>query len=271
MKRLAIFAHYDDRGEVKRYILHHLRGLREVCDAVWFVSTAQLSDGELDKVRPTCGRAWLRENVGYDFGMWQDAFRDPAVCSWDELVLANSSVYGPIWPLSDVFSKMAENADCDFWGMTDCTEIAWHIQSYFLVFRECLVRSTVLRDFFVGLDLSGTKRAVIERCEIGLTSYLLGAGYRGKALVTCAEIPRPLYTRIRRPHFNPTISTPMTLTARRMPYVKVELLRDNPLGVRLGPLFDMIAASGYDRSLLEHGPSPAPRTRRGIRGFPRRA
>ena len=40
MKRIAIYAHYDARGEVKRYVLHTLRHLREECDEVHFVSTA---------------------------------------------------------------------------------------------------------------------------------------------------------------------------------------------------------------------------------------
>ena len=73
MRRLAVFAHYDARGVIKKYILRHLEALREVSTEIWFVSTAALPPVELAKAEALCTRAWKRENVGYDFGMWSDA------------------------------------------------------------------------------------------------------------------------------------------------------------------------------------------------------
>ena len=58
MNRVALFAHYDSQAEVKPYVVTFLRGLREVCNEIVFVSTAALPDRELERVRPICGRSF---------------------------------------------------------------------------------------------------------------------------------------------------------------------------------------------------------------------
>ncbi len=68
-RSLAIYAHYDAKNEVKRYVVFFLRCLREWCDRIAFVSTSPLPPAELDKVRPFCAETFLTENLGYDFSM----------------------------------------------------------------------------------------------------------------------------------------------------------------------------------------------------------
>ncbi|HEX4478087.1 MAG TPA: rhamnan synthesis F family protein [Polyangiaceae bacterium] len=262
MKRLAIFAHYDDRREVKRYVLFHLRALREVCDAVVFVSTAALSDAELDKVRPLCARAFTRENVGYDFAMWKDGIECITVDDWDELVLTNSSVLGPIWPLADSFARMDAGPPCDFWGMTESTTFSWHLQTYFVVLRTRLLRSESFRRFFRGVVAQDDKRLVIEDYEVGLSSFLVREGFRGRALVPRASIPRHPIKRFLRPNFNPPISRPLELLKQKMPYVKLLLLRENPRNLPLEPVFAAMDAAGFERSLIEIDARPPDFARR---------
>jgi rhamnosyltransferase len=255
MKRIALFAHYDGKAEVKRYIVHHLRELRKVCDAVWFVSSGGVSEAELSKARDVCERAWTRPNVGYDFGMWHEALRDIDCTAWDELILTNSSVFGPLWPLEEAFAKMA-NVSCDFWGMTDSGSISWHVQSYFLVVRRGLLHSAAFKEFFSSIQPLTDKRDVIRRYEVGFTTRMTQAGYRGAVFAPRAEIPRALIKRLLRPNFNPPISQPLALLSRRMPYVKVELLRDNPRKIPLHRVFAVMDGAGYDRSLIEIDPRP---------------
>lgn len=251
MKRLAIFAHYDDRREVKRYILHHLRALREVCDAVFFVSTAELSDAELDKVRPFCAEAWTRENVGYDFTMWRDGIDRSRLDDWDEIVLTNSSVIGPLWPLRAAFAAMNTGEPCDFWGMTDSTTFSWHIQTYFVVFRRRLLRSEPFRRFWRSVVPQGDKLQLIEDYEVGLSSFLVREGFRGRAFVPANTVARPFIKRLLRPNFNPPTSRPRELLERKMPYVKLLLFRENPSRVPLEPIFSELDVAGFDRTLIE--------------------
>lgn len=253
MKRLTLFAHYDGGGEVKRYVLFHLSALRAVSSELWFISSATLSDDELGKARKVCERAWTRENVGYDFGMWKEALARIDVTEWDEVVLTNSSVFGPLSPLDEVFARAPARAD--FWGMTENPEVTSHLQSYFLVFRARLLRSPEFANFWNDVAPLRDKRRIIESYEVGLTRTFSEAGFRGEPLVSMAGLPkRSMLVRFRRPHLeNPTIVQPVALLERGMPYVKVELLRDNPGKVRLGPVRQAMLRAGYDPSLVEIG------------------
>lgn len=252
MKRIALFAHYDADDAVKRYIVYHLRRLREHCDEVVFVSTAKLGEAELAKVRPFCSRVTLKDNVGFDFAMWQHALAGVDVKAWDEVVLTNSSVLGPMPSLQGAFDRMAGEA-CDFWGMTGNHEHSWHLQSYFLVFRRRLLDSPEFARFWSSVLPYREKWHVIRAYEIGLTGYFVENGFVGKAFADL-ERPRKLgplpLPRRRRPR-NPTCFYPLELIDEGMPYVKVELLRDNPARLRLGPVRRAMARLGYDLGLVE--------------------
>ena len=258
MKRVAIYAHYDGRGVVRRYVEYQLRRLREACDEVVFVSTAELPEAELAKVRPYCVRATLRENVGYDFAMWKHELLQMPLDDVDELVLTNSSVFGPLFPLQDAFAKMAPVA-CDFWGMTESPTPLWHLQSYFLVFRGMALRHPCFRQFWESLYPYRTKRQLIYSYELGLSTFLVEHGLRAAAYAPYEQIaqvaPRYPWSRRREPpELNPSIFFPFALIERGMPFVKVEIFRDNVSKVPLSSLRRAIKATGYDVSLLEYDP-----------------
>ena len=251
MKRLAIFAHYDNSDEIQPYIVFHVRALREVCDEVIFVSTARLSDIETSKMRKHCANIILKENVGYDFGMWKHAFEGIDVNAWDELVLTNSSVFGPIFPLRESFDTMAGDP-CDFWGMTGSCEIAWHLQSYFLVFRRHVLHSPVFAQFWRSVLPHEDKSVIIRNHEVGLTGLLEKHGFRAGQLtdlerLRAFRIRRMLLGRSRR---NPVIFYPVQVIRCGMPYLKVAHFRDNPRNLRLDKLCCAVERCGYDRALL---------------------
>jgi lipopolysaccharide biosynthesis protein len=253
MKRLAIFAHYDGHAEVKRYITFYLEALREHCTDITFVSTAPLPEAELAKVRPYCGTTLLMENVGFDFGMWKHALDRTEAGDFDEIVLTNSSIFGPLWSLGPAFERMTRSS-CDFWGMTDNLEIAWHIQSYFLVFKRPVLVSSAWKAFWSAVLPYRDKAQVIRCYEVGLTIYLVENAFRAEALVPIRTLPpfpfpKNLYKRKR--NKNPTAFYPTLLLERGMPFVKVELLRDNPAAIALGPTQRAIDEARFDRGLIE--------------------
>lgn len=246
MRRLALFAHYDAQAQVKPYIVYYLERLREVCDDVSFVSNSPLAEHEVAKARPICSRVHLRDNVGYDFAMWSEALRAIDLESWDEVVLTNSSVFGPIYPLGPIFRKMSD-VSCDFWGMTDSEEIAWHLQSYFLVFRRPVLASAAFRDFWQSVLPYRDKHQVVRSYEVGLSTFLREQGFRPAAFVPATELVTPWF---RRRWPNPPIGHAEALIQRGMPFVKVELLRDNPFRLSLAAVYSALEAAGYDGSLV---------------------
>ena len=250
-RRLAILAHYDADRRVRGYILHHLRRLREECDEIHFVSTVALGPAELDKVRPFCARAFLKQNVGYDFHMWKHAIGVVDLGAWDELLLTNSSVLGPLGSLRPVFQRMERSA-CDFWGMTDNAELARHVQSYFIVFRRAALGSAAFREFFASVLPYRDKGQVIRSYEVGLTRYLEDQGLTSDVVSPQAEVKLPFWMG-KKARFggNPTCNYPVALLKHGMPYVKIEVLRDNPSQVPLGPVLAAMREAGYDMSLVD--------------------
>lgn len=258
MKRVGIYAHWDGRAEVKRYVEHFLCRLRAECDEVHFVSTAPLPDIELDKVRRWCMDVRLRENIGYDFVMWRDVILGLDLADVDELVLTNSSIFGPVRSLRGAFERMA-GVGCDFWGMSDSNQLGWHLQSYFLVFRRTALEHPGFREFWRSILSYRDKRQVIYSYELGLTRFLTECGLVGRALVPfhdVAQIP-PLWPWSRRRWMtatNPSVCLPFDLLERGMPFIKVEVFRDNVAKLPLRSLERAIRATGYDVTLLEFDP-----------------
>jgi lipopolysaccharide biosynthesis protein len=179
-KRLCIFAHFDQDNIVDEYVLFYLHELKKVADRVIFVSAAALSAEAISRLRQVCDSVILRENRGYDFAGWQAVIKSETFAHIDELILCNDSVYGPFFPLGKVFAEMRERK-CDFWGITSSHQIAFHLQSYFLVFRKPVLASNVFQNFWQTMEIPQSKDQVIELCEIGLSQTLLTAGFKAFA------------------------------------------------------------------------------------------
>lgn len=253
MKRIALFAHFDAKNEVKSYVLSYLKALRGECESIAFVSTSPLPEPERAKLAPYCERVLLRDNVGWDFVMWREALSAVDLSGVDELVLANSSTFGPIFPLRPIFERMSAER-CDFWGMTDNFEIAWHLQSYFLVFKRSALRSPAFAEFFRGVLPYRDKDQVIRSYELGLSRYLQEAGLVPAAFAPIGAWERSEWKRerLRRKRRNATLYHPLQLVRLGMPLVKVQLLRDNPAKVRLKPVLHAMEESGYDMSQVQY-------------------
>jgi rhamnosyltransferase len=275
-RRIALVAHFDAGDRLRPFVVELLRELRTVCDEVVLGSTARLSESELARAAPHASLAFVRENVGYDFATWRDALERVDLAGVDELVLCNSSVFGPVFPLRRAFERMA-SVECDAWGMTDNDQHEWHLQSYFVVLRRRVVTSPLVRAFFASVLPYRDKLQIIRSYEIGLSRLLIDHGFTLRALVPQAELPRlALPARValvdfrawlraaaRRAGFSiRSVSTtrthPLHLLRAGMPFVKVELLRDNPYAIPLAPVLAELRRVDWDLRLVEFDRPAAP-------------
>jgi rhamnosyltransferase len=71
-KRIAIYVHYDPKGEVREYVLYCLNGLKEVVSNILVVVNGLLSDEGKNKLVSTGVEVLCRENKDFDFGAWND-------------------------------------------------------------------------------------------------------------------------------------------------------------------------------------------------------
>ncbi|MCD8024620.1 MAG: rhamnan synthesis F family protein, partial [Candidatus Gastranaerophilales bacterium] len=144
MKRLAIYVYHDKTGVIGGYALYFLNALQEIAQDIVVILNGQIKIEELEKFKNFKGRIIQRENKGYDFWGWREGIFSVGIeklKEYDELILTNSSTFGPLFPFKDVFSKVKP---ADFWGITShapTAKIKEHIQSYFMVFKNKMFTS----------------------------------------------------------------------------------------------------------------------------------
>jgi len=253
MRRLVIYAHYDSQNRIRGYVLEHLKALTALGE-IHFVSNADLSVATLALVRPQVVATHLRENRGFDFGMWAHVLGSIDYTEFDEVLLTNSSIAGPFHPLQPILDRL-EADPCDFWGLTSSLLLAPHLQSYFLVFRKRVLTSDSFRRFWASVLPYRSKDALVLAYEIGLTQFLADEGFTWKEAFPREMLRggwfknwrvRRLSTgRVRR-FMDPTLLYPDLLLESGMPYVKLGLLERNPHRLNLRHLLKAIARLGYD-------------------------
>lgn len=186
-RRLTIVAHWDPLNEVAAHVLRQLDQLASVSDDLVLVTTnTDLPQADRDAVS---ARAELvvRENVGQDFGSWHHVLRDrwhPG--SHDEVFLTNDTYIGYLKPIAEVFDEMADEP-VEFWGSHESGQLERHIQSFFLVFREPVLRSQAWARFWRRFEPAATRFEAIVQQEVGISSTLLGAGFEAAGYLRPTE------------------------------------------------------------------------------------
>ena len=226
MQDICLFAHFDKDDRIDDYVLHYLRQLRESNFSIVFISTSHLPVAETARLQGTCYDVILRDNAGLDFASWSAGFAKHAAAIGGRLLLANDSVYGPIGSLNAALDRLAR-APADFYGMVESVEIAPHLQSWFVLLEPRVVRSAAFGKILAQPFSDMTKQQIILNGEVGLSRRLRQAGFQYQALYQNARSGLP-------PRHD---ANAMLLFWRELlleegvPFVKIELLRDNPLGL----------------------------------------
>jgi rhamnosyltransferase len=263
MRTLAVFAHFDPEGLVAPHVERYLAALAGGVDRLVVVSTADPAPPARARLERH-GELLVRDNVGYDFVSWKTGLDH--VGDWDgydRVLICNDSVVGPLRPMSEILGERAPR-DVDFWGMTVSRELEPHVQSWFMVFERPVIESGLLHGFWRAMQPVSDRYRVIRRYEIGLSRLLRTGGLqmgsylrptpwqlaRAHARYRHALRSRPDLARnarkaapkgrlrrweqrLRRPGWNPSYVFWDAARSGRLPFVKIEILRDDPY--LLGP------------------------------------
>jgi glycosyltransferase involved in cell wall biosynthesis len=241
---ICVFAHYDSSGDVAPYVLYLLKAISAHFEIV-FVSTApKLSGNSLKELSSVCSTVILRENVGYDFGSWKAGLEhlDYKTEACSRLLLANDSSFGPIFDLEVVLDKWNKSG-ADVFGITDSYEIRYHLQSYFMLFGTAVTKSPEFKEFWRNIRRIEDKSSLIQEYEIGLSQKLLSLGMCLDCLAPAANIGYLNNTHLRWKEL---------ILEYQSPFVKIELLRDNPIGRDLSSFRTTLESSStYPTQLIE--------------------
>lgn len=193
-KRLGIFFFYDKDGIVDRYVDCLLKGMQEVLEKLVVVVNGTLSPDGRDIFSKYASEILVRENEGLDVWAYKTALEFVGwenLESYDEVVLFNHTIMGPVYPFSEMFQQMAKDKQLDFWGATKHLKIPFdpfgcckygyvpeHIQSSFIVYRKRFIRSRELRYFWEKMPKIRDYNESIGYYESYFTKYFSDMGFR---------------------------------------------------------------------------------------------
>ncbi len=285
--KVVLFMHFDRRGTVRRQLLDYIREFKENGRDVVFVTNAgQLRPEAMTALQALCAAVLVRRNIGYDFGAWADALIHLGLprAGTEEVIMANDSVFGPLLPLDNMLRRL-DYARADVWGVTESWQVRYHLQSFFLAFGPKALRAEGFRKFWAGVRPVPVKSYIVKNYEVGITQAMVKSGLSCAALwnyealtamVGREELGRLLaeeetelgkadpvqamrkaqMLRIRdgvaqRVALNPTSDLWRQLLLSGFPFIKRELLRDNPSNVQdIGDWAEMV------REVLGADPEP---------------
>lgn len=156
MKRICLFAGYDKTNIIQDYVVYYLKELSSVSD-VYYMADNEISESEKLKIIPYVKGAYGFHHKKYDFGSWQELINIigwEKILEYDELILANDSVFGPVYPIKDFFNKLQSDTEWDVCGIDRVYSLntnRWYCSSFFLIFKKNALLSGILQNMFANI------------------------------------------------------------------------------------------------------------------------
>ena len=116
MKRLGIFFFYEKNGDVDDFITYYLADLNKNLTELVVVCNGKLSEQGREAFSQFTDNIIVRENKGLDVWAYKtalDSYGWAKLSEFDEIVMTNSTLMGPVRPLKEMFDAMWENQDLD--------------------------------------------------------------------------------------------------------------------------------------------------------------
>ena len=190
MKRLGIFVFYDCNGIVDENVYRLLDGILPSVSEFLIVINGEFLSERLDEY----GEILVRENLGLDAAAWKTGLSHIGwnkLDDFDELILFNDTILGPVASFDETFDKMNAQPELDFWGLTthfgeptDLTGVCQygyipeHIQASFIAVRRKMFSSKAFHDYWENLPEIHNYNEAVGYHEAVFTKYFTDLGYR---------------------------------------------------------------------------------------------
>ncbi len=218
---ICLFVTHATLPELKPHVRFHIECLSAEGFKVVLVVNVDIDPTSIvidPPLRDLLTAAFVRENVGFDFGAWGHAYAlGNGLPGCSRLLLVNDSMVGPLdkGAFNRLISRLREST-ADVVGLTQNTKPHIHLQSYFLAFGPRALASEVFRRVFSRIHALPTKELVIDAYETTLTRLLAASGLKIVALFP------PMYNDSR--SADDTLLHWRELIDTGFPYVKASLL-----------------------------------------------
>ena len=200
MNRIGIFCFYDKDGIVNRYVEYFLGELMPFLERLVIVCNGELTDSGKRKLSQFTDEIIVRPNEGYDISAYREGMLTVGweqLACYEEVLLFNDTVYGPVYSFSELFSEMSVREKIDFWGITRyhghedlqrnkiCPE---HIQSYWTVFRKRIVSSLEFQQYWRNLEKIRNYDDAVQGHEAIFTQKFEKLGYQWDVYIDTRDI-----------------------------------------------------------------------------------
>ena len=161
MRRIAIYFFYDRDGIVDKYVNYFLNDLKKNVERLIVVCNGKLTPQGRKEFQNFTNEIIVRENKGFDVWAYKEGIEYIGwdnLEKYDELLMINFTIMGPLYPFKEMFDKMDSRKELDFWGITKFHKfpddpwglieygyIPEHIQSHFIAVRKAMLTSYEFR------------------------------------------------------------------------------------------------------------------------------
>ncbi|MCU6791774.1 rhamnan synthesis F family protein [Paenibacillus sp. WQ 127069] len=234
MKRVAVFLFYDKDGIVDDYITFLLEDIKKNVDRLVVVCNGKLTVEGREKFNKLTEEVFVRENKGFDVWAYKEGIEYigwEGLSDYDELVLLNYTMFGPLYPFKEMFNEM-DKRSIDFWGITKHygSEDDWtggnmkygyipdFIQSFFIVIRKKMLNSIEFRKYWDNMRPIGSYIESMAFHEGVFTKDFSDSGFVCDVYINTDDLKE--FTQA------PTTYAPLELLKRRCPIVKRKVFFD---------------------------------------------
>ena len=202
-KRLLIYSFYDKSGIIDRYVTMVIKDLKRNVSRTVFVSNGKLADKQSEKLEGIVDKILERENEGPDVWAYKQALEGEgfdSLSQYDEVILMNSSLMGPVESTDRMFSDMSSK-DLDFWGLSKFHEVeeaqanafsgrnnSEYIQPHFIVARKGLLSSEYFEKYWRNMPDIETQVDSARTYETGFTERFRKLGFKYDVYVNTDSI-----------------------------------------------------------------------------------
>lgn len=203
IKRLVIYFFYDADGIVDRYVPYMLEDIKRNCSEIFVVCNGKLTPEGRATFKKLTPNVMVRENTGFDVWAYKTALEHygwDKLAEYDEVVLMNFTMFGPLYPFSEMFEEM-NRRDVDFWGITKhhgfpfdpfgtipYGYIPEHIQSSFICVRRTMLNSLEFHRYWEKMPEVKSYGEAVGKHEAIFTKQFKEYGFKSDVYVNTDDL-----------------------------------------------------------------------------------
>ena len=203
MIRGCIYFFYDKSGVVDDYVTYLLDDLVKNINELVIVSNGKINEDGHRKLSKYHCEVIERGNEGFDVGAYKagiEYYGWEKVNSFDELIMMNHTIMGPVYPFSETFEKMDKRKDLDFWGITKHLKSGdpykrnpygyypEHIQSHFIAVRKRMLNSSAYHTYWNKMPEIRTYMDSVCLHETFFTKHFADLGFKWDVSVDVEDL-----------------------------------------------------------------------------------